>query len=220
MDCTTFVLALIKAYKTEHNRMKRAQAKKTRIFRDRVWTNQMSAHDFSSYFYHDSTRYKPTSYHFKRARKHFHDLKHQETLVAFVSNGVKRAAIREQELELARLRNRFAESVDKIVIAKTKLAQLKKVPVLAALGKTWQLLIDAYAEEYKAHEDRWKARCAIYAFNKMNMGIQIKFGHCRGSGSMSTINHVVIDGDKIPLKKFLENAEFESVVLNAPNPNV
>ena len=215
MDSTTFALKLIEAYKAEHNRYRRAQAKRLKITQDQEWIKSMKALGLCSFFYasHD---HKMREYDRKRARNHFHDERHNSVTSPFVSQGIKNASIREQSLSLARLRCTNAEKENCITMAKAKLKQVQQTPVVPALGKTWQELVDACAEERYAYEARWEARCAIYAFNRMDMGIQIKFGNCgHHGGSMSYINHVVIDGDKVPLKKFLDNAEFESVVLNS-----
>lgn len=214
MDTTNFAIKLIEAYKAEHNRMMRSRLKQYKIKGDRGWTSAMESRGLSTTVYRkDNMR----SYVHKRFRNYFNTGRHSPCFSYFVSHSVKNAWIRRQELHIAQLRTRYDEEDHQIVAVKAIIASAKTAEVLTHLGKTWRKLVDAVFEEHEAYKARWEARCAIYAFNKMDLGIQIKFGSCNnGGGSMSYINHVIIDGDKIPLRKFLENVEFESVILSAP----
>lgn len=88
-------------------------------------------------------------------------------------------------------------------------------PIDVELGKKWRQLVSAHIIKDRAYRSRWRVRCAITVFNEMNSGIKIKFGNqSRGGGSMSVINHVVIDGFNIKLAKFLDDALFETAILN------
>lgn len=214
MDSTTLALKLIKAYETEHSRMRRAQAKKGKIVSNKEWIKSMEVLGLCSYL--PSRNYKWSAMDFKYTRNYFYNSQHSSVISPFVSHGIKNAHIREHLLDIARMRGKWEEGDSRISDAEIRLKKIRQTPVAAALGKIWRELVDAESEKCKAIEARWQARCAINAVNKMDTGIQIKFGSCnRNGGSMSRIHHVVIDGERIPIKKFLENAEFETVILNS-----
>lgn len=214
MDCTTLALNLIKAYNAEYNRYRRAEYKKLKILRNEDYVSDMKANGFAITLQRDCG--------FRRG----HDIGHARSffrnadgtgdriVYAFVSAAVKRNFIKKAEKELDNIRDYASLEVRNHRGA--EIQTLKQKPVLSKLGKQWQTYVDALLEEQRAYHSRWEARCAIKAFNKMNTGVLIKFGNCnRGNGSMGYIHHVVIDGDKIPLRKFLDNVEFESAILAA-----
>jgi hypothetical protein len=214
MDLNAFALQLIQAYNAEHNRLRRARAEFNRIYRDNEWQAGMRA---MNYTVHPDLRMDSRTWDYRRVRGHFHDrgLTHVQLKTAFVSHVAKRREIRILERELANMRLICDESSRTVKEYVAKLECAKDTPVLSKLGKKWQQLVDARFEEKRAYDARWRARCAIAAFNKMNLGIQIKFGTCRrGGGSMSYISHVVVNGDKIKLARFLDNAIFETAILS------
>lgn len=144
----------------------------------------------------------------KNTRNYFinYDGGYNNKLFGFVSLAVKRAHINRRCGKKAFQDPEFNELRDK----------LEAIPV-HKYGAKWQEYVDTFFEEQTASDARWQARCAIYAFNKMGTGIVIKFGTLgKGKGSMSRIKHVIIDNDPIPLRKFLDNAEFEQAILNSP----
>jgi hypothetical protein len=94
--------------------------------------------------------------------------------------------------------------------------KIKERPVLKELGIIWKQYVNAFCDEQEAYEKRWRIRCAINVFNEMNSGIQIKFGNNgKDGGSMNLIRYVVVDGEKIPVKRWIANAEFENTLLKA-----
>lgn len=217
MDCSEFALQLIKNYNNEFNRMKRAKARRMRICTDIEFIEEMKANGLNLYLYTDT---KLRQYDRTRLRQYFSDIRTGKKLpVAFTSSQIKRRDVAEATRYLSSIVDRGALGGSMSAMYAEKLSELeclKQLPVFTKLGKKWRAMVDAYFEEKQAYEDRWAARCAIKAFNKMNTGTEIKFGNCRRKGgSMSYIRFVVIDGYHMPLKKFLENVQFEQVILAA-----
>jgi hypothetical protein len=212
MDLTAFALKLIKAYNAENNRLRRARNKVNSIKRDNEWRAKMAYHYFSL---DPSLRCNSSAWDYKRSRAYFYSYTQLPVKTAFVSYAAKNSEVQQEKRNLCRLRSCWNESSTPVKESLAKIEEIKKAPVYPELGKKWQQLVDAQLEEKKAYDDRWEARCAIKAFNKMNLGIQIKFGSCRrGGGSMSYISHVEVNGDKIKLAKFLDNTIFETAILS------
>lgn len=210
MDMTAFVLKLIEAYKTEHNRLLRAKAKQQRILSDSEWTLQMNKRKLNFHFICRDADLRHSRNFFKN-----NDIEQKFSVRFFVSQGVKNASVRKASHRLAIIIAQNGNDSAFVAEKREELEKLKNTPVEAVLGKKWRELIDACIEENKAYKTRWQARCAIYAFNKMDMGIKIKFGNCsRGGGSMSYISRVIVGSDEVKLSKFLDNAIFETVILN------
>jgi len=221
MDFTAFAIALIKSYKREHNRYRRALAAKHRIYSDQSYLKEMKEQGFDPYIHMEGRGIR--RYEKKQLRNCFrtpNDVR-PKTPLGFVSAAIKREHLKEITKQLAQMAEastaRIGIEFNPSYTDKLNEKELvNKIPVLAELGKKWRTLVDACCEEHKAYEDRWEARCAIKAFNKMDTGIHIKFGNCgHKGGSMSYIRFVTIDGFDIPIRKFLENAQFEQVILSA-----
>ncbi len=224
MNATELALKLIQNYNTEHNKYRRACRHVRELQTDKQWYENAAAAGIANFYF------KNTFLSHKKALNTFLiRASNIPTYALFVSAGVKSARIRSltnklKQLELTagvKLQSPTGEDFyskthsSHIKDLQEDLERAKKAPVNAALGKMWRQIILEHIAVDKAYETRWQARCAIYAFNKMNARIQIKFGsYGRGEGSMSYINHVVVDGDKIKLARFLDNAIFETAILN------
>lgn len=213
MDCTTLALKLIKAYNKENNRYRRAIYKQNKIVHNTEYQVEMGRRGLS---HRTSFKIRKGS-SYRRAYNYFENVNPSEryTFIAFVSEAIKNKELRAIQQHINALRV-SEQAPTALQVREKDYQELKAKPVLTKLGAMWREYIDAVVEMNGAYETRWEARCAIKAFNKMETGIEIRFGNCsRHGGSMSYIHHVVIDGDKIPLRKFIDNAEFESAILDS-----
>lgn len=211
MNATELALKLIQSYKEEYNRERRAANAQRRAYVDPVWVEGARARGLRGNVYDGN-------YSRKLLLKSFlSETTGYPTQTHFVSSAAKNGAIRRQRSEIKRRKARnFCEGDVIITSLERHLCALENAPVEAELGKLWQKQVKAYFEEKAANKARWEVRCAINVFNRMNLGIKIKFGNCRpGGGSMSYISHVEVDGCKIKLAKFLDNAVFESAILSS-----
>jgi transposase len=200
MDSTEFALKLIKAYKAEANRLRRALYavnKNNTKWREQKDTRYNSLYIDESdkthrdYFIGDGSVIEKTSF--------------------FISKNIKKRELDELDKWIEHNGHSSSSYLAKI---KADREVMKNAPVLQELGKLWQAIFDAKKEKAAAYKARWEVRCAIKAFNKMDTGILIKFGRAvPNGGSMSNIVAVVIDGERIPLRRFLDNAEFETTLL-------
>lgn len=208
MNTTEFALKLIQDYNTENNKLRRAKAAQYAIFSKSDWHDMAASAGVSSYYYKDCGLSR------REAEKTFLDASSQQrTWAIFVSASAKNGAIRSLKRQLNRMtvRNLNSDFIE------DRLSLAQGATVNTKLGKIWRKIVNAHFDEIEANRSRWEVRCAIRAFNKMNLGIKIHFGNCR-SGSMTRISHVEVNGDNIKLARFLDNAIFETAVLNA-NPN-
>jgi hypothetical protein len=211
MNATEFALKLIQDYNTEHNRYRRAHAAISRLRHDNKWHEEAYALNIKSFYA------RPSGLSHKDARNTFLDRgTNMPTNTLFVSSGVKSGRIRAYNSKIKLWKSTISpHAADRIKEIERVLEIAKNAPVKAVLGRKWRQHVAAQSAADDAYESRWEARCAITAFNKMKCGITIKFGTCdRGGGSMSVINYIVVDGDKVKLAKFLDNALFETAILN------
>lgn len=224
MNCTELALKLIKNYTQEHNRVRRAKNKQYRITTNPEYQAEMVKNGFSGRIKYGQVSDGPLRKYDKNSlREYFRDgdgvAMTDTRLVGYVSEAVKRRDLKVIERRIAN----FPSSVTLEYFEGTRRLYyaLKAKPIFVELGKMWQEYVDAFCDARDAYEARWEARCAIKAFNKMGTGIQIKFGNCTsGKGSMDYPKYVIIDGDKIPLRQFLNNAEFEVAILSAPSDSL
>lgn len=210
MNLTKMVVQLIESYTKEHNRLRRARYAKHNSFLTDELKAEMAKHGFATHVQH--SEYSGNKGLSRRARDSFITPDGRNTKLAFVSSGIKQRHLKEAKNQLAW--NLTQGTPEYIEACNKDIADITKTPVLKELGIAWRRYIDAVIEENEAYETRWEARCAIKAFNNLKTGFAIKFGNAgHKGGSMSYIKYVVIDGDKIPLRKFLDNAVFEAIVL-------
>lgn len=212
MQYIEFAIQLIKNYNKEFNRLKRARREKDRVFADTDYLEEMSELGFALV---PSLGDKPSAYKVKSLCEYFvvrhPHCNYEDIPKAFTSHNIK-----SRDMSKAKSYLKSVENSSNYLKFEDRLQRIKDVPVRSDLGKKWRRLVHLFYEEYLAYEDRWAARCAIKAFNKMDTGIKIKFGNCsKGGGSMSYIRGVVVDGFEIPLKKFLKDQEFERALLAA-----
>jgi len=216
MNDTILAFKMIQSYISEHNRVRRSHAAYLRAIRDPEWVGASRAMAICAFYGIAAKGQKR-----KQMLKAFHNAYGKPITSVFVSSGIKRATISKLNSELKYLETYKAAHRHSVrwTELEDELNKTENTPVNTKLGKMWRRIVNAQFDEAEARESRWQARCAINAFNKWS-NIKIKFGNCsRGGGSMSYVDHVVIDGFKIKLSKFMENALFETAILTA-NPNV
>lgn len=211
MNTTQLIVKLIKQYNVEHNRLTRARYAKHKISGNQKFQEDMKLHGLCPYTVDE---YQERD--IKRFKSYFVDDHGRISHDVFVSKAIKTKHVRQAEKELAEVRAAGSLTAFHLLEAKNQLNSLKGALVLVELGAKWRRYVAACMESDEAYEARWQVRCAIKAINKLDLGMQIKFGNCTtGGGSMSRIRFVNVDGFDVPVKKFLENAQFEEAVLAA-----
>lgn len=222
MDSMAMALALIKEYRQEFNREVRARRVSKAILSDQKYIDTMRTKGFNCYL-----RNSLPSYRYKQAFRTFFDFKENYREDVFVSKSLKNAAIRRLKKEIQWATDRrdgyVADKIDTLTISRQNntiarltqdLEHTRIKSVQAELGKTWQTYVKAVHEEKQAHEKKYAVRSAIKIFNKLNTSISIHFGNCRSS-AMNRIYRVRVNGEDLTTNRFLENAEFETVILAA-----
>lgn len=222
MNTTLYAAQLIKKYNQEFNRLRRADYLMHNLRRDKSLQAEFEKYGLKL----DHWAYGKTIS--KRTRDSFNNADGQPGDKYYVSTGIKKRALKLAQWEVDQIEKWLAKPPDKrqldvnlytpdfIKHRREQLQQIKETKVLYGLGRVWRRYVDAVLEHQEAYETRWQARCAIKAFNEQNLGITIKFGsNHNGCGGMNYIRHVIIDGDKIPYRKWLASAEFEGIVLAA-----
>lgn len=207
MTPTDFAVKLIEQYREQDNRLRRAEYAKRLASNSNDW--RMKAYDakISPYFEEKSRLNR------KQALNVFLDGDYLPTRSLFVSAAVKAGYKRHLKAQIKRLESDpYASQKWRISEFKEELDELDSRPVRADLAKLWRAVVNAHFDREEAYKERWQARCAIYAFNTMNLGLKIKFGNM-ANGPMSRVCYIEVDGFDVKLKTFLENAEFESVIL-------
>jgi hypothetical protein len=215
-------LALIKEYRQEFNREVRAKRVSKVILSDSKYIDKMRTKGFNCYIRNDLP-----SYRYREASRNFFTFTEASRKNVFVSKGLKNSFIRSLSWALGRAVDRRdvyeADKVDASILSRQndyvkhlteEIEHERMKPVEAELGKTWRTYVKAVHEEKLAHEKKYAIRSAIKVFNKLNTGISIHFGNCRSS-AMNRIYRVCVNGEDIPVSKFIENAEFETAVLAA-----
>lgn len=205
MDITQLMVKLIKNYNNEHNRYLRAQKTKKKISKDEEFRSELQRHNLRMHY--------DTNVIYKEWRNMFLDDNRHESKKAFVSQAIKNACIKQYLHDIGQTRT-HKPPPPITILQRQVLDGLQDAPVLRKLGKMWRMYIDSMVEEKKSYQDRWIARCAIKGFNKLDLGMKIKFGQ-RINSSNSRIAAINIDGFDIPIKKFLADAQFEQAILDA-----
>jgi hypothetical protein len=204
VNTTKFALELIKSYNSEFNRMRRAKAAAKRILTNDFYLIEMEKLNLVTHLAKAPGSVEEREY---QKRNFITKNPAYDEPRIFTSKAAKQCEIRKRTKMMRFFNDNRAE--------RHYLEEYKSRSVRSDLGGVWAEYVQALWDYNHAYKLRFEARCAIKAFNKLKTGIEIRFGNCRrGGGSMSYINHVLVDGDKVPLSKFLDNAEFEVVVLN------
>lgn len=222
MDSMAMALALIKEYRQQFNREVRVRRVSKAALSNSKYIDTMRTKGFNCYLRNDLP-----SYRYKQAFRTFFGFKGNYREDVFVSKSLKNAAIRRLKKEIQWATDRrdgyVADKIDTLTISRantsiTRLTQeledARLKPVEAELGTIWRAYVKAVHEEKQAHEKKYAIRCAIKVFNKLNTGISIHFGNCRSS-AMNRIYRVRVNGEDLMTSRFLENAEFETVILAA-----
>src|SRR5574343_781715 len=144
MDTAVLALKLIEAYKAEHNRYRRARAKKLKILSDSDWTLQMNRLGLN-YLPCGPMTAEQKNRELKRARNYFrnNDIDKKFTVRYFVSQGIKSSHIRKARRSLAILKSHHGEQNSFVVEKREELQKLKDTSVKSVLGKKWRELVDA-----------------------------------------------------------------------------
>lgn len=216
MDNVAIALGLIKAYKEQFNLEAKNKRKIQSILKNFLYVDKMTAQGLNVLVKSDLSYYAYT-----RSLRFFYDKRGIETRCVYVSKGVKNADIRRLNKEIKRLESNILPNEkpayylsNRLVNLKAEIQGVKDTPVEAELGKMWRSYIKAVYNSEQAYKKKFEVRTAIKVFNKLNTGVSIHFGNSR-VGSMNRIDSVSLDGDRLPIKKFLENAEFENAILAA-----
>lgn len=220
MDHIAIALGLIKAYRKHFNCVARNKRTANSVLNKSWYVDKMKEYGFHSFIHSELS-----SYSYKEALRFFQDSKGNPLVTVYVSKGMKNAAIRFINKKVKRAIEHIDSLKDPMpgildshkyyIKQLTESLQITQdAPVDAKLGKLWRKYVKAIYDSERAYKEQLEVRSAIKVFNKLNTGISIHFGSCR-VGAMNRIHSVSIDGDKIRVSRFLDNAEFETAVLAA-----
>lgn len=220
MDHTAIALGLIKAYRKHFNCIARNKRTAKNVLSKSWYVDKMKEYGF-----HPFINSELSSYSYKEALRYFQDNRGCSLTTVYVSKGVKNAAIRFINKKIKQAiahRDAIKDPMPGILDSHNfyikQLTESLQVtqdrPVDTKLGKLWRTYVKAVYDGERAYKEQFEVRSAIKVFNKLNTGISIHFGSYR-VGAMNRIRSVSIDGDKIRVSRFLDNAEFETAVLAA-----